>query len=56
MAESKANRGVSVDRSVITKHLKNIIEEEELDSSTCAKNAQVQKMSALPKITSMKMD
>jgi hypothetical protein len=32
-----------VDRSVITKHLKNILDEEELDSSTCAKIAQVQK-------------
>ena len=27
-----------VDRSVITKHIKNILEEKELDSSTCAKN------------------
>jgi hypothetical protein len=33
----------AVDRSVITKHLKNIIDEGELDSSTCAKIAQVQK-------------
>lgn len=33
----------AVDRSVITKHLKNIIDEEELDSSTCAKIAQVRK-------------
>ena len=32
-----------VDRSVITKHLKNILDEEELDSSTCAKIAQVRK-------------
>jgi len=32
-----------VDRSVITKHLKNILDEEELDSSTCAIIAQVQK-------------
>ena len=32
-----------VDRSVITKHIKNILDEEELDSSTCAKIAQVQK-------------
>jgi len=30
-----------VDRSVITKHIKNILEEKELDSSTCAKIAQV---------------
>ena len=33
----------AVDRSVITKYLKNILGEEELDSSTCAKIAQVQK-------------
>jgi len=33
----------AVDRSVITKHLKNILYEEELDSSTCAKIAQVRK-------------
>ena len=31
------------DRSVITKHVKNILNDEELESSTCAKIAQVQK-------------
>ena len=31
----------AVDRSVITKHLKNILDDEELDISTCAKIAQV---------------
>lgn len=33
----------NVDRTVVTKHIKNILEEEELDSSTCAQIAQVQK-------------
>lgn len=32
-----------VDRSVVTKHIKNILLDEELTSSTCAKIAQVQK-------------
>ena len=30
-----------VERSVITKHIRNILEDEELESSTCAKIAQV---------------
>ena len=32
-----------VDRTVVTKHIKNILSDEELDSSTCANIAQVQK-------------